>query len=271
MNERQCRLPPDYHTHTSLCKHASGQPADYLQAAREKGVDHLASTDHCPTDDGFGIDHRMQLDQFDTYLAWVDEARQTGEPDLLLGVEADYYPGCERFLGPWLERHRMDLVLGSVHFLDYWSTDPHRRGLGKSPDYDFVWRTYYRLTAELADTRMYDVLTHMDLPKRFGNPIGWDRLRELVLPALDRVAAAGMAIEINTSGRHHPCREFYPSLPILTWAAERGIGLVFGSDAHSPARVGDGFPEAIELARRAGFRHYRVYRKRSYVDMPLPA
>ncbi len=263
---------PDYHTHNELCKHAAGRPRDYRHAAAARGLRQLAATDHLPTDDGFGDEHRMRLDEFPRYLEWVREAAAEAEgPELRLGVEADYYRGCTRFLDRMLNRHEFDLVLGSVHFLDYWSRDPLARGLAKHPDAALIWREYLQRIGELADTRLYDIVGHFDLPKRFGKILPLAELRELVLPALDRVAEAGMALEINTSGLHHPPAECYPSVSILRWAAEREIGLTFGSDSHHPDRVGDGFDVALRMAREAGFTHYREYRQRRFVAVPLPA
>ncbi len=263
-------LPPDYHTHHELCRHAEGRTVAYALAARDAGIPEIAATDHAPTDCGFGQDHRMTLDQFPQYVQDVEEAR-TAVPEVgvLLGVEADYYRGCAAFLGTFLQQYPFDLVLGSIHFRDFWSEDPTRRGAYDYEDPIRGWAEYYTLTGELAETGLYDVVTHMDFPKRFGSPYDANTIRDDALPALDRIAKAGMAIEINTSGRHHDAREFYPSLHLLTWAAERGIGLVFGSDAHSPDRVGDGFAMAVKLAREAGFTHARRYKLRKWTEYSL--
>lgn len=261
---------PDYHTHNQLCRHASGRTVDYARVARDKGIVEFAATDHCPTDVGFGQDHRMYLEEFDLYRADVEQARaEVPEVNLLFGVEADYYPGCEKFLAPFLKQQQLDLVLGSIHFRDYWSTNPRKRGAYDREDPEGTWREYYQLTGELADTRLYDIVTHMDLPKRFGAPVDIAAFREHALPSLDKIAAAGMAIEINTSGLTHSIQEQYPSLQVLTWAAERGIGLVFGSDSHSPDRVGDGFDTAIDLARTAGFKEARRYRQRTWTSYSI--
>jgi histidinol-phosphatase (PHP family) len=262
---------PDYHTHTILCKHASGTPRDYQVAAGHRGMRQLAATDHCPTDDGFGIDHRMTLDDFPCYLDWVRAAAESVGPELLLGIEADYYRGAQPFQEKLQRAQAFDLVLGSVHFLDYWSSDPRTRGLGRNPDPHFIWREYFQRVGEMADTGLYDIASHLDLPKKFGNAIPEADLREYALPALDRLAAAGMALEINTSGLLHPPQACYPSPAILAWAAERGIGLTFGSDSHQPERVGAGFDVALDLARAAGFTHYREYRQRRFQQVPLPA
>lgn len=265
-----CALPPDYHTHNRLCKHAEGLPLDYARAAKAAGIPQIAATDHAPTDDRFGIDHRMALEEFEIYAEWVRDAQRLSPLPVLFGIEADYYRGCERFLARFVEKYDFDLVLGSVHFLNYWGHPTEPRGLADGCDPDLVWRLYFERVAELADTRLYDVVAHLDLPKRFLPVPPTDRLREYALPALDRIAAAGMAIEINTSGARHLAQEPYPSLQLLAWARERGIGLTFGSDAHSPNRVGDRFAEAVSLALQAGFRTSRYYECRRFREVPLP-
>ncbi|HSH14701.1 MAG TPA: PHP domain-containing protein, partial [Verrucomicrobiae bacterium] len=39
-------LPPDYHMHTPLCRHAVGEPVEYARRARELGLREIAFTDH---------------------------------------------------------------------------------------------------------------------------------------------------------------------------------------------------------------------------------
>lgn len=263
-------LPPDYHTHTCLCRHADGVPLEYAAVAQRMGVPHIAVTDHCPTDDGFGVGHRMELAEFGVYLRIIEYSRVLSSVPILLGIEADYYPGCERFLGEWLERHPFDIVLGSVHFLNYWGHPTEPQTLGDARDPEEIWSLYFKRVGQLAETRLYDVVAHLDLPKRYLPPLPEARLRELALPALDKIAEAGMAIEINTVGRLLPVGECHPSLSLLTWARERGIGLTFGSDAHTPERVGDGFVEALALARAAGYTTSRHFQRRSFVEVPLP-
>ncbi len=260
---------PDYHTHHELCLHATGRTIDYARSAAAAGIWEFAATDHCPTDVGFGIEHRMKLVEFDQYQRDVEIARREfPQVNILFGVEADFFPGCEQFLQKFLSENPFDIILGSIHFRDYWSTDKSRRGLSEG-DPDTIWREYYGMIGDLADSGLYDVVTHMDLPKRFGNGGNPEAIRDYVLPALDKIAQANMAIEINTSGLIHSIHEVYPAQHILAWAAERGIGLVFGSDAHSPDRVGDGFGHAFELACAAGFKEARRYDKRRWTTYPL--
>ncbi len=270
MKDNVPHLPPDNHTHTLLCKHAKGKPADYVRGAIHAGVSEIACTDHCPTDDGFGIGHRMALDQFPMYCDWVAEARAASKTvRVLFGIEADYYRGCEKFLRGFYEQHDFDIILGSVHFLDYWCDTQFGRGFTGAPDPVQVWTDYFQLVAEMADAKLYDVVSHFDLPKRFGNKINRETFRDLALPALDKIAAAGMCIELNTSGVNHPHKEYYPAFDILKWSAERGVGLVFGSDAHEPERVGDRFVAAMATARAAGFTHFQRFEKRKRTAVAL--
>jgi len=52
------------HTHTYLCKHADGNPEDYVGRAVEVGLDEIGCSDHCPMPEGFDPPHRMSVDKF---------------------------------------------------------------------------------------------------------------------------------------------------------------------------------------------------------------
>lgn len=265
------RLPPDYHTHTELCKHAQGRPVDYLLAADETGLPGLACTDHCPTPDAYDLEHRMKLEEFERYSEWVREARAVNSLPVLFGIEADYYVGCTEFLSGFLARHSFDYILGSVHYLDYWAfANPAQRTLWETEDTQAVWKKYFELVGEMAQTRLYHVAAHLDLPKKFGHRPRDRHLREMVLPVLDVILATGMAIEINTSGLTKPVRETFPSAEILSWACEREIPITFGSDAHEPGRVGAFFDQAVALAREVGYRHSLRFENQRRTPAPLP-
>jgi histidinol-phosphatase (PHP family) len=45
-------------------------------------------------------------------------------------------------------------------------------------------------------------------------------------------------------------------------AAQLGVPITFGSDAHAPAEVGLNFAEAVQLARSAGYTHCCRFTKR---------
>lgn len=265
-------MVPDYHIHTALCKHAAGMPADYRKTARSLGIPEICFTDHCPAPNGYDPAHRMSIRQFPEYRQSVSALQDGSLPVVLFGIEADYYEGCEAFLGEWLPAQAFDFVIGSVHFIRDWGFDnPSDRHLWDSVDVTSTWQEYFSLIGRLADTRLFDAVGHLDLPKKFNHRPEESALEEMARPALDQVARAGMGIEINTSGLRKPAGEAYPSALLLSLARERNIPICFGSDAHRPDEVGAGLDAAQGMAQSAGYTHYFRIRAREKLLAPLPS
>jgi histidinol-phosphatase (PHP family) len=267
------QTPPDTHVHTPLCRHAGGAVPQYAAAARRAGMPFLTFTDHAPAPCGYDAKHRMLLDQFPDYAAQVAVLRESAGDGFAVrfGIEADYYAGYADFLPDWLAAHPFDVVIGSVHYIEDWGFDnPDKISLWDSVDRREAWRLYFVLIERLAATGLYDVVGHLDLPKKFGHRIADADMRALAAPALDRIAAAGMTVEINTSGLRNPAAELYPSPLLLAMARARGIPICFGSDAHQPAQVGYAFGAAVAAARAAGYTDYVQFAARRATVVPLP-
>jgi histidinol-phosphatase (PHP family) len=263
---------PDYHIHTGLCGHADGEVGEYCSAARKKQLPEICFTDHAPNPDGYDPAHRMRLDQFPLYRDAITEWRDHDALRVVFGVEADYYEGCERFLESWLLEQGFDFVLGSVHFINGWGFDnPEERHIWDSVDVTATWRKYFETMRRLVDTGLFDAVGHMDLPKKFGYRPSDKDLKEMVQPVLDRMAEAGMGMELNTSGLRKPVGEIYPSSMIVSLARERDIPICFGSDAHSPSEIGTDFILALKLARAEGYGDYFRICQRKKERVALPA
>src|SRR4029077_6092793 len=144
----------------------------------------------------------MREDQFEGYVAEVEalarEVRRTIPGRL--GLEADYAEGREGELAAWLARADWDLVLGSVHWVaGGWIDAPGCAARFEKEGTDFLYDEYYRLLAKAARSGFFDVLTHFDLPKKFGNRPS--RPREAA--ESEAIAAAkegGCAVEISSAG-----------------------------------------------------------------------
>jgi len=261
----------DSHIHTYLCKHASGTIEEYVDAAKKNGITEMCFTDHAPDPDGYDLKHRMEMDKYPFYRDKIKELRKNNKnPAVLFGIEADYYENCEKFLRPWLAGQDFDMVLGSIHYIKSWGIDnPAEKSVWDSVDLEATWRDYFEIMGKLADTRLYDVVAHLDIPKKFGHRIGSEVVEQITGPALDRIAAANMAIEINTSGLRKPVDEIYPSLAILKLARERNIPICFGSDSHRPGEVGYAFDKALKLAKDAGYTQYVRFNQRRKIPTNL--
>ncbi|MDB6167292.1 MAG: histidinol phosphatase [Verrucomicrobia bacterium] len=257
------------HSHTPLCRHAVGSPSDYAAVAEAKGLKGIIFTCHCPLPDGFSASVRMHPDDYDRYVELVAAARAefAGRVDVRLGLESDYYPGVE----PWLERLHarapLHHVLGSVHP----QVPDYRRQYFNGNWFDYQ-RLYFDHLARSAETRLYDTLAHPDLIKNEA-PAEWNfaRIRPDIERALDRIAATGVAMELNTSGVNKAISEINPSPTMLRMIRERGIPVVLGADAHRPERVGDGYLPALNLLQQAGFAEISYFLDRKRRTIPLAA
>ena len=247
----------DYHVHTQLCGHAEGELAAYVERAIALGMTEMGIADHLPMFVHWEPSLTMAMEQLDGYVTAVRSlSARYPEIRILLGVEADYFAETEERVADLLGEHDFDYVIGSVHFLgDGFGFDQSRnkqeievRGV------DAIYRESYRLVARAAGTGLFDVVGHLDLPKKFGHrPTDAAAIDVCARDALAAIAAAGTAVEINTAGWRKPVGEAYPAAALLASAAALGIPLTFGSDAHTPGDVGADFHRAVELAGAAGY------------------
>lgn len=257
------------HSHTPLCKHAIGQPEEYAAVAAARGLRGILITCHNPMPDGFSAGVRMGVDQFDQYVDMVAQATDQwhGQVDVRLGLEADYFAGYEVWLERQLASADFHYVLGSVHpqlaeFRQrYWNDDPME-----------VQRTYFRLLADAAETGLFDSLAHPDLVKNVTAE-DWEpsRIMDDICRALDRIAATGIAMELNTSGINKRISEMNPFPEMMVEMRARRIPIVVGSDAHAPNRVADGWEAAIGLLQQSGYTHLSYFIDRQRRDVPLAA
>lgn len=247
---------PDYHTHTARCGHAAGEPEDYVKAAQAIGLTALGVADHLPLLPRHDPELTMRLDELDDYIADVQALQQAHPGYVLLGVEADYRPDTIDEVAAVLGEHPFDYVIGSVHFLGGWGfDDPRHVDLYRSHDINELWREYLDLVGQAAETGLFTILGHLDLLKKFGYHPG-DSVRPELERLVERVARAGVLVEINTGGLRKPAGEAYPSAEILALLHRAGVAVTFGSDAHRPSEVGRDFEQAVRLARSAGYRSF---------------
>lgn len=261
----------DYHMHTPLCRHAVGEPEAYARRALELGIEEIGFSDHCPMPPSYDPDWRMTSAEYPSYIEMVRRCQRAfPQLSIKLGLEADHHPGTEDFVKGVIAANPFDYVIGSIHYLGDWAFDnpEHTKGF-EAQDLHRIYAQYYELVVQLAGTGMYDILGHPDVIKKFGHRPDRD-YEPLERRALEAVARAGMALDVNTSGLGRPAKEIYPSLRMLKAARVMGIDITFGSDAHDPKRVGDCFGLAVALAKEAGYTEFRRYTQRRFERVRMP-
>ena len=265
-------LPVDYHMHTPLCRHATGEPSEYAAHAVSLGLTEIGFSDHSPMAEDDFDNWRMRNDQLDEYVEKVCIAR-ANFPQLAirLALEVDYLPDRAEWIRELATRHPWDYFIGSVHYISGgWDIDsPIKRDLWERNNVDDVWAEYFDRLNQAAASGLFEIIGHADLPKKFGHRPTRD-ISPLVEKFLDAAKSTDTAIELNTAGLRKDCREIYPSKQILQMAHAKGVPITFGSDAHAPGEVGADFGAALGLAREVGFSHSRRFEDRIKRDFPLP-
>ncbi len=250
--------------HTPLCRHASGEPTDYAARALAVGLTEIGFTDHSPMRRDDFDNWRMRFDQLGEYVEKVRQAQKEHPAlQIKLSLEVDYLPGHEDWIRELAGLHPWDYFIGSVHYVsDSWAVDnPEMISKWKERDAFEVWSVYFERLTKAAETGLFEIIGHADLPKKFKIYPKQD-CTKLFTSFLDAVKKKDVAIELNTAGLRKDCQEIYPSAAFLALAAERKIPITFGSDAHAITEVGMNFAEAVAQARAAGYTHFRRFEKR---------
>jgi histidinol-phosphatase (PHP family) len=269
----------DYHLH--LRPDDTGQANDYfseqnvdryLAAAEEHDIDELGVSEHVYRfTQALEIwDHpyweSSALDDLDAYVEFV---RST---PLRLGIECDFVPGAEDRIANLLERD-FDYVVGSIHFLgEQGAVDDRRYDVWEAiGDPDELWSTYFRWQAELARSGLFDVVSHPDLVKIWGDdrPQPKRDRRFHYEPLVEAVAETGIAVEVSTAGLRKPVGEVYPAPALGEMLAEAGATFALSSDAHAPDQVGFGYDRALELLSDLGVEAISVFDHRERRLEPL--
>jgi histidinol-phosphatase (PHP family) len=262
-------LPADYHMHTPLCRHAAGEPTELAAQAVRLGLKEIGFADHNPMPRDDFDDWRMTAAELEAYIAKVEQARRD-HPNLLikLALEVDYLPGHEDWIQDLAARHPWDYLIGSVHYVsESWAIDnPAMVSEWKNREPMEVWTAYFERLTLAAESGLFDIIGHADLCKKFCFYPKADctRLFQVFLQAAKR---RGAALELNTAGLRKECKEIYPSARLVHLAAQAGVPITFGSDAHAPQEVGLNFAEAVQLARSAGYRQYCRFSRRQREDV----
>ncbi|HBV99013.1 MAG: histidinol phosphatase [Peptococcaceae bacterium BICA1-7] len=259
---------PDYHIHTGRCGHASGGMRQYADEAVNKGLGEIGFSDHIPMywlpSDSRDPGLAMAEEQFPGYVAEVLGLKsEFSSLSIRLGVEVDYIPGRETAIKPFLLGCPFDYVIGSVHYIDGWGFDnPALLEEFGRQNIDEIYEKYFDLLCAAASSRLFDIIAHPDLIKKFGHRPAAPPL-ELYRRAAVAMAGAGVCVEVNTAGLRVPAEEIYPSLDFLRICRLEGVPASTGSDAHAPGLVGAGFSQAADLLREAGYREVAVFKGRT--------
>ena len=257
------------HMHTPLCGHAKGNPTEYAAIAYQCGFSGINVTCHNPPVDGWCPRVRMREDQFDDYVALIEATRVewNGRIDVRMGMEFDYAPHMEEGIAHQQTWATFNHRLAGIHP----QLEDYRERYYTGDDLEYQ-RTYFDHLGQAAESGLFDTLAHPDLIKNevaatWDLTVVWDD----ILNMLDRVAAAGVAMELNTSGLNKRIREMNPGREILAEMNRRNIPVVIGADADAPKRAGIDYDRALLTLQEVGFTNVNIFLDGQRVEIPIVA
>jgi len=248
----------DCHIHPDYSIDAKSPAEDYVRRAIELGLRKICFTTHIDLDP-----HRDAADFYmnihgkwvkpdeiavNTYLAEIDALKQrySDKLEIIAGFEFSYEPHFAEKVRLFLEKFKPKFSIGSVHAVDkleitsrYFTPAAVR---SFSPQ-QFI-RKYYDIVIEIARSDMFSVIGHIDgykkyLPRWWGLSLCEDIEGEIIGGVAKKLADAGAAIEVNTSGWRKGLAAPYPSAAVINELVSAGVEIgSFGSDAHFVEDVG---------------------------------
>ena len=248
------------------CDHARDMLADIVAAYFGAGFECVGLTEHMPPmDDAWLYPDEVALGRSAGWMEarfalYVAEARALvreykDRMRILVGMESEWYPGCETWVKELREYHSLAYVVGSVHHVhgvcfDF-SREAYTQAVTGCGGVAELYAAYFDAQYEMMLAIRPEVVGHFDLIRlhdphylqTLANPGVWAR----VLRNLEWMRLAGALLDVNARALLKGQSEPYVCAPILDAAANLGIGAAYGDDSHGVTDVGFGLERVEEL------------------------
>ncbi len=258
-----------YHVHS---KYSDGKSTinEVIQYAKEIGLDEIGISDHFHLSiDGLIMPTDMPVNELNEYVSEVLNYSSNIKPKVKLGLEAEFVPKTIDKLEKVISKYPFDYIIGSSHIVNNYVIDASIDKLPKDFTKDTI-KQYWILIKQMAMSNVFDIVGHLDIPKKFGLKPTIDLTKEID-EALLAIKEADMTVEVNTSGWFQPCLEQYPAIDLLKKCKKLDIPIIVTADAHKVEHLTRGFDKAFELLKKNGYtkQAYFIKRKRFFTNFNL--
>jgi histidinol-phosphatase (PHP family) len=256
---------------------------NYVKVAISKKIKEIGFSCHLPyeflPEEVPRQNYAMSLDTLNQkYFQEIDGLKQTYKDQIIIktALEIDYINWLQQPIDEFFDKYseKLDYVLGSVHMLKteefVWSVDD-RKFIHQYEKYgvDAIYDFYLDELTGLIENGRYTVLSHLDLPKKFGfRPSDKNHYLNRVSDILDLLKKNNMGIECSTGGLRKKVNEVYPEQDILKLALKKEVPIITSSDAHKPEEVGYNFDFLYQYLIELGVT--KIYRLENHKLMPFP-
>jgi histidinol-phosphatase (PHP family) len=94
-------------------------------------------------------------------------------------------------------------------------------------------------------------------------------LVEIFTPVLEKIAHAGLAMEISTAGWRKPIGIQYPDEAIVRKALELKIPITIASDAHAHTEMSKDYEKLADFLKHVGVKEIALFEKHKATLVPI--
>lgn len=175
--------------------------------------------------------------------------------ELRLGIEADYFVGCEDELFELLSKYPWDYVIGSIHFVDGWGFDnPQTVDKFKTLNIKALYERFFETVEKAIRSGMFDFVAHLDNLKVFNFKVEDEPFNQMWYERIaNALVESGTATEINAGLYYrYPVKEMCPGPEFLKTLVAKGVEFTVSSDSHFPDDLGKYTSENAEILKYLG-------------------
>jgi len=257
-------------------------PEEVIKFAISKKLNFICFTDHYP----YPPDHLEWGKDFhsEKYYNQIKELieKYKDKIEISFGAEFNWVENREKWTDNEIKKRHYDYVLGSLHDLKfnnkiYEITSSKEKLAEAIKDFsgikDFA-KEYYRQMGLLIKSNLFDAIGHFDVIRMWSETLSKELekeqwYKEEVIKTLDLAKEKKIVIEINTGGWRRLCKEQYPSFWILIEMRKRNIPITICIDSHYETEIDNGFHEAINLAKKAGYKSILKFKNRKPIEIKI--
>lgn len=252
----------DGHTHLENGDLTKEYVHQFIDAAIQKGIDHLCILDHTHRffefkelyDQVCAFDVRQkkwveskQKNSIHEYYSLIKEIKKERLPiKVSFGLEVCFSPNHIDFLKEKLNEFPYDFLVGAIHSIDGAIYDLHELSkelLWTKNDVDMIYRQYFDCLIQAIDSKLFTQIAHPDVIKMYEIYPSYD-LTNTYIEIAKHASKANVALEDNTGASyryHHPEIGLHPVFRNIL--KEHNVKIITCSDAHYPKDVAKNFDQ----------------------------
>lgn len=267
------KITTNYHTHTYLCKHATGTIEEYVNRAIELGYTDIGISDHCPFTkelEKLIYSKRMNMDDFvNIYLPDLEAAKEKFKDIINIhrAVEIEYFDEFKDFY-PALS-NKLDYMILGQHYIKH---NNHYISIYSQLSSTML-EIYADTVVEALNTGYFKMLAHPDIFS-WGYPFWDDECVKVSKKIIEAAIKNNVVLEINANGIRNCEKSYryitipneenkkkdihywsYPNIEFFKLCAETEVLVMVNDDAHEVVHLHDeNTIKAYELAEKLGIK-----------------